>query len=208
MNSIANFDVFLDANMIIYISQFKKYDVATWLNTLYNRIYVHIEVLDELRLAQARDLCTTQIELSNWILFDPENSDILNDDQFEIYNSFLYEVRKDFTDFQLTRPEKRTTDKGDIGILAGCRTLSIAVISTQDGDFEKVINTNNYVVNTEEDESGEDVPIEVHNLEMLLLLCVMNDIATLPQVKKFISVVTTHPKRIIDSLESKLRDTK
>ena len=42
MNSIANFDVFLDANMIIYISQFKKYDVATWLNTLYNRIYVHI----------------------------------------------------------------------------------------------------------------------------------------------------------------------
>ena len=102
MNSIANFDVFLDANMIIYISQFKKYDVATWLNTLYNRIYVHIEVLDELRLAQARDLCTTQIELSNWILFDPENSDILNDDQFEIYNSFLYEVRKDFTDFQLT----------------------------------------------------------------------------------------------------------
>ena len=207
MNSTENSDVFLDSNMIIYISNFKKYDVVTWLNALYNKVYVHTQVLDELLYSELKDFCNKQIELGNWILFNPEDETILNDIQFEIYNSLYSEVRRDFTKYQLTRDEKQTTDRADVGILAGCRTLSIAVISTQDGDFKKVITTNNYVVNVEEDESGEDVLIEVHDLEKLGFLCIINDIATFPQVKRFISVsVPLLKRKIIASLESNLKE--
>lgn len=205
-DSAESLNVFLDSNMIIYISQFKKYDVVTWVNSLYNKIYVHVDVLDELILSEPRDLCTKQIEQSNWILFNPENSDILNDDQFEIYNSFYSEIRFDFKNFQLSRDIKQTTDKGDIAILAGCRTLSIAVVSTQDGDFEKVIRDNNYIVNAKEDESGIDTLIQVHDLEELGLLCIINEITTFSKVKKFISaVMPSSKKRLISNLESKIK---
>lgn len=46
--------VFIDANMIIHAGSFQKTDVFQWLNQLYEEIYIHIEVLNELQVASVR----------------------------------------------------------------------------------------------------------------------------------------------------------
>lgn len=38
---------FIDANILFFISDFRKYAVDEWLEQLYNTIYIHKEVLED-----------------------------------------------------------------------------------------------------------------------------------------------------------------
>ena len=47
--------VFIDANIIIHAASFRQADVFDWLNRLYGRIIIHIEVLEELKISSGRE---------------------------------------------------------------------------------------------------------------------------------------------------------
>ena len=111
---------FIDANILFYINDFRRYAVDEWLEQLYDTIYIHKEVLEELKLGKVKNFYQDKLEHSlQWELFDPEDEDCLTEDQFDIYMEIFNQIRMQFKDFQEEREEKNTTDGGDIAILAG-----------------------------------------------------------------------------------------
>ena len=40
---------FIDTNILIYCAHMKNIDVFTWINELYEKVYVHIDVLAEVK---------------------------------------------------------------------------------------------------------------------------------------------------------------
>ena len=59
--------VFIDANIIIYAESFEKTDVFLWINDLYEDIYIHKTVLDELKLSSTRKKINSFITEKRWI---------------------------------------------------------------------------------------------------------------------------------------------
>jgi len=47
--------VFIDANIIIHTTSFRQVAVLDWLNRLYRRILIHVEVLEELKISSVRE---------------------------------------------------------------------------------------------------------------------------------------------------------
>lgn len=47
--------VFIDANIIIHTTSFRQAAVFDWLNRLYRRILIHVEVLEELKISSVRE---------------------------------------------------------------------------------------------------------------------------------------------------------
>lgn len=89
--------VFIDANIIIHATSFRQADVFDWLNSLYGRILIHIEVLEELKISSVREKVDTLIAEGKWILFDPESEESIETDAlYDLYLVYLREVRLAF----------------------------------------------------------------------------------------------------------------
>lgn len=88
--------VFIDANIIIYAESFKKTDVFLWINNLYEEIYIHKTVLDEVKLSSAREKIDSFINRNRWILFDPEDESSLSDDMYDLYGSYVDYIHESF----------------------------------------------------------------------------------------------------------------
>ncbi|MEY8560179.1 hypothetical protein AALF85_05720 [Jeotgalicoccus halotolerans] len=101
--------VFIDANIIIYADSFGKTDVFEWINNLYEEIYIHKIVLEEVKLSSARKKIEGFITEKRWLLFDPEDEKALTDNQYDLYEAYLDDVYESFrqldakkiTDFKL-----------------------------------------------------------------------------------------------------------
>ncbi|MDT3425206.1 putative nucleic acid-binding protein [Paenibacillus forsythiae] len=66
--------VFIDANIINFAVTYRKSDVLNWLEELYDTIYIHSEVLDELLIESNKQIVRERIENGKWTLFDPYGS--------------------------------------------------------------------------------------------------------------------------------------
>lgn len=78
--------VFIDTNIIQLAAVYKKSDVIGWINQLYEDVYIHISVLNELLLN--RSVAEKQIHEQRWQLFDPDDVQSLSHDEFEIYRYY------------------------------------------------------------------------------------------------------------------------
>lgn len=72
--------VFIDANMINYAAAYQRDDVFLWMNDLYEEIYVHRAVWDELLVSSVRTKIDAMLTQEKWKLFDPEDEQVLSDD--------------------------------------------------------------------------------------------------------------------------------
>lgn len=79
-----NGKVFVDANIIIHAATFKSADVFSWINSLYEDIYIHQEVLDELLVSDVRNRVKSYIDQGKWKLFDPDDEKALTEDDYAI----------------------------------------------------------------------------------------------------------------------------
>lgn len=179
---------FIDANILIYIVEYKKDAVDKWFEQLYDFIYIHKDVLDELRTKGVRDFFQTKITDSDqWILFDPEDERSLTEEDYNLYEGFYNETRKQFGVYQEGRDYKSTTDKGDIAILAGCLFMEIPLITSQDSDYKTVIDKFNLKVSYGI-ESIPDEKIKVHDLLELGNKLIGKRICKRSDYRKFVKV--------------------
>ncbi|MBM7710041.1 PIN domain-containing protein [Enterococcus lemanii] len=176
---------FIDANILFYMNDFRKYAVDEWLEQLYDTIYIHKEVLEELKLENVKKFYQDKLENSRkWELFNPEDEDCLTEDQYDIYMEIFNQIRIQFKEFQEEREEKNTTDSGDIAILAGCQLLEIPLITSQDSDFEKVIDKYDLKISHGIEELPDE-SIKVHDILKLGNQLIERNICTRSQYKKF-----------------------
>jgi predicted nucleic acid-binding protein len=65
-----NGKVFVDANILIHAATFRSADVFSWIDSLYDDIYIHQEVLDELLISDVRKKVQGYIDEGKWKLFN------------------------------------------------------------------------------------------------------------------------------------------
>ncbi len=187
--------VFIDANIIIHATSFRQADVFDWLNCLYGRIIIHIEVLEELKISSVREKVEVLIAEGKWTLFDPESEvSIETDALYDLYLVYLQEVRVAFEQLDEKkiregRPLKNTSDLGEIHSLAAARLLSAELICSDDADIREVITDADLRVINYED---EEVLIRQHTLIDFCMNLQRHDIVKRSMVRKFFKSIRPH----------------
>lgn len=187
--------VFIDANIIIHAASFRQADVFDWLNRLYGRIIIHIEVLEELKISSVREKVEMLIAEGKWTLFNPESEvSIETDALYELYLVYLQEVRVVFEQLDEKkiregRPLKHTNDLGEIHSLAAARLLSAELICSDDADIREVITDADLRVINYED---KEVLIRQHTLIDFCMHLQRHDIVKRSMVRKFFKSIRPH----------------
>lgn len=136
--------VFVDANILIHAATFKSADVFSWIDSLYEEVYIHQVVLNELLISDVKDRVRSYIDLEKWSLFDPDDDGALTENSYVIYESYLKDVHQAFSKLNEKkvregRTLKYTNDLGEIHSLAAALLLGASIICSNDYDIREVI---------------------------------------------------------------------
>ncbi len=199
--------VFIDANIIIHAASFRQADVFDWLNRLYERILVHVEVLEELKISSVREKVDVLIAEGRWTLFNPESEvSIETDALYDLYLVYLQEVRMAFEQLDEKkiregRPLKHTSDLGEIHSLAAARLLSADLICSDDADIREVITDADLRVINEDE---EEVLIRQHTLIDFCMNLKRHDIVKRSTVRKFFKSIRPRDLNQFDEQMNKM----
>lgn len=160
--------VFIDANIIIHAESFQKADVFSWLHDLYEEIYIHETVLNELRISSVRMKVETFIAENKWILFDPANENTVPDETYELYESFVKDMHDAFHQLNEKKAKekrylKNTNDLGEIHSMAAAMLISANIICSNDLEIREVIDDSQIFIIMNEDE--DSILLEQDTLE-------------------------------------------
>lgn len=196
--------VFIDANIIIYAESFEKTDVFLWINDLYEDIYIHKTVLDELKLSSTRKKINGFITEKRWILFDPEDEETLSDALYDLYDAYVDNIHESFRQLNAkkiveSRELKYTNDLGEIHSLAAAVLLNAGIICSNDLDIREVIEDSEILITA--DDETESVLITQDTLEDFCFYVIVYEIAKRRIARTFFK--TIHPDRV-DVLDQRL----
>ncbi|MBO2946122.1 hypothetical protein JJQ72_19275 [Paenibacillus sp. F411] len=200
-----NGKVFVDANILIHAATFKSADVFSWIDSLYEDIYIHQEVLDELLISDVRKKVQSYIDQGKWKLFDPDDEEALTEDDYAIYESYLTDMHKAFSDLNEKkikegRPQKNTNDLGEIHSLAAVILLGASIICSNDYDIQEVIqDTPIYATNGK---ALTNTLIEQDTLVDLCYQTIKEGIERPRVVRKYLSVVASDKVSDLEKLLS------
>jgi len=189
---------FIDANIIIHANVFERADVFQWINDLYEEIYIHIEVLNELKVPSVKNKVQKFIESGQWKLFDPEEETCITTDAlYDLYLEYVRDIQEAFRRLDEKkvsqgRPLKNTNDLGEMHSLAAAMLLSASIICSNDLDIREVIADTPICITIKEEE--ESMLMQQDTLEDLCCFFVSHEIAERSIVRKFLKAM--HPERV------------
>lgn len=197
--------VFIDANILIYAHSYKHTDVFEWINSLYEEIYIHKMVLDELILGPVRQKVESFIEAQKWILFDPDDETTLSEDMFSIYDAYVRDIQRAFRKLDEKkqhegRPLKNTSDLGEMHCLAAAMLLSANIICSNDYDIREIIVDTPLMITLNEEE--DSVLIQQDTLEDFCYYVIVYEIGKRKTVRKFFKLI--QPDRL-DQLDKRIQ---
>lgn len=189
--------VFIDANIIIHAESFHKTDVFLWIHKLYEDIYIHKTVLNELELPSVREKINGFIAEGKWILFDPEDEEVVTDGMYDLYESYVDDMRDAFRQLdekKITeeRTPKNTNDLGEIHSLAAAVMLSAGIICSNDLDIREVIEDSEIFITA--DDEKESALIIQDTLEDFCFYVIISEVAERKITRQFFKAM--QPNRI------------
>lgn len=191
--------VFIDANIIIHAGSFQKADGFQWINQLYEKIYIHIEVVKELQVPSIRKKAEEFVASGQWILFDPQEETLIpTEDLYDLYVIYLAEMREAFHQLDVKKETegrrlKNTNDLGEIHSLAAAMLVSAGLICSNDFDIREVIEDTPIYVTVEEEE--ESILMKQDTLEDFCYFVISHEIAERSTVRKFFKAI--QPQNIV-----------
>lgn len=199
--------VLIDTNIIIYATKYQKNDVFQWIESLYEEIYIHKIVLDELLSSTARTNAERKVNAGKWILFDPDDEETLSDEMYDIYEGFLSDVKQAFVELDEKkiregRPLKNTSDLGEMHSLAAAMILGASIIFSNDYDVLEVIHDSHLCITL--DESKASVLLEHDSLIDFCYYLVFFKIELKSPVRKFLKHFEEDK---VDAFENKLKES-
>lgn len=199
--------VFIDSNIIFYATKYQKKDVFQWVESLYEEIYIHKIVLEELVTSTARANAESKINEGKWVLFDPDDEATLSDEMYDIYEGYLSDVKQAFADLDEKkiregRRLKNTNDLGEMHSLAAAMLLGASIIFSNDYDVLEVIQDAQLCITLDETEAS--VLIEHDSLVDFCYYLVLYKHESKNPVKKFLKYVEEDK---VDVFESKLKES-
>lgn len=183
---------FIDANILQTAALYEKSDVYDWIDALYDTIYIHISVFQECLHSQVRRKIEDRLQSSRWILFDPDQSEELTDEQYVIYEQYRQFIGNGFRRLSARKraegkEAKLTRNVGEIDSLAAALLLSVDYICSNDYEIREVIESEQLQIAPEEDESPRSIIQDT--FEDVCLKAVWEGIASRKEVRKFYSFV-------------------
>lgn len=185
--------VFIDSNILFYAACFQKENIFGWITALYEKVYIHQEVLNELLDGKARNLVQELLDSGIWVLFDPENEDCLSDEEYEIYLQYLDDVQQGFRNLDhkkrsMGRRIKGTKDIGEMHIIAAALMTSSNLICSNDYDIAEVISDEEFKISFGGDEEQKSELIIQDTLEDFCYYVVLNGIAIRKNSRNFFKI--------------------
>lgn len=199
--------VFIDANMIINASKFRKSDVFSWINQLYEEIYVHIEVIAEVLEPIQQASLQEQILKNNWNKFDPSLLSVSELGLYElevgrIANAFEVDTERRMA---INPTYKSKSNMGEIHSLAAAMMIGANIINSNDFSIKKVIQEEDLRIQVGSDINAPMELIEQDTLEDFCVYCVQLGIGSGSNVRSFIrSVYEKEHTNRIESFNNRL----
>jgi len=136
-----NMRTFIDTNMLIFAGDYQKDNVFDWIGSLYNDVWIHIDVLNELLIGRGR--VEKEIQSRNWHIFDPSS---LSECEQELYDRHFDGIQEAFQRMRVAQgpAAKHTPDIGEKATLAVCILQDAQMICSNDSDISEVIIRENY----------------------------------------------------------------
>ncbi|SOC21723.1 hypothetical protein SAMN05880501_11350 [Ureibacillus xyleni] len=191
--------VFIDANVLIHATSYRSADIFQWIDLLYEEVYIHQMVLEELKITDVRKKVEDYIQQGKWHLFDPDDEKTLSDNLFDIYEGYVRDIRYAFADLNQKkinegRPLKNASDLGEMHSLAATMLLGASIICSNDYDIREVIEDTPILVTL--DEEKESVLVEQDTLVDFCFFVITYDIANQSVARKFLKAI--QPNKIIE----------
>lgn len=195
--------VFIDTNIIKHAADFHSNNVFQWICDLYELIYVHQDVYEELLLGSLKNYVDQLIENNGWILFNPDNEQTLSNNEYAIYDSLHQDVISAFERLDMKKESegriiKGTKNYGEISSITACLFLGANLICSNDQDIREVIKDEHYVVVDEENDS--EIMIIQDTLSDLCYYCVEQGIASKKEAKKFFKASLAGDNKLSEKL--------
>lgn len=192
--------VLIDSNILIIASDYKLINVFQLIDALYDEVYIHKIVYDELLLSEVKQNVDAKLR-DDWELFDPDDEDTLSDDMYEIYNQYFAYVKQGFANLDekktsLGLPLKHTNDLGEMHSLAAAMLLGASIIFSNDYDISEVIKDSQLSITVDEAKESELI---VH--DTLVDFCVHlidYEIETESKVRKFLKAIQPLKVPVLD----------
>ncbi|MDM5246124.1 hypothetical protein [Lysinibacillus sp. G4S2] len=183
--------VLIDSNILIFATEYKIINVFQLIDALYDEVYIHKMVYDELLLNEVKQNVDAKLK-DGWILFDPDDEVTLSDDIYEIYNRYLVDVKQGFDDQNEKkkregRPLKHTNDLGEMHCLAAAMLLGASIIFSNDYDIREIIQDSKLCITV--DEAEESVLIQHDTLLDFCCYLVVFEIETKSNVREFLKAI-------------------
>ncbi|MGN7410610.1 hypothetical protein [Sporosarcina sp. SAFN-010] len=176
---------FIDANIIFYIEQLKsKDDFLTIIEQVYESVYIHEEVYQELSIA-GQKFVDEKCQANKWVLFEPLQ---VFKDTYEDYRLMLSEVQSTLIEVDTRRGKAGSAGTGEIASLAAAYLLNAGFICSNDYSIEEVIQEVPLHIFIDGDDSQEPVLITHHNLLDFCKLVVEGGVLPRKTVRKFFQI--------------------
>lgn len=195
--------VFVDTNILFHADAYELDNVFEWIDQLYEEVYIHQMVLDEMLRPSTRQKVQHYIDSGLWFLFNPDDENCLSDDLYAIYESYVSEMKQAFR--QLNEKKKAqgrrlkgTNDLGEIHCLAAALLLSATIICSNDGDIQEIIDDNQLEVASKDEDFN--VRIIQDTLKDFCFYTYRNDIASESKVRKFMKAFQKDKLHELDAL--------
>ncbi|PIJ98076.1 hypothetical protein [Lysinibacillus sphaericus] len=192
--------VFIDSNILILATDYKLINVFDLIDSLYEDVYVHKIVYDELLIKEVQKNVDHKLE-NGWTLFDPDDETTLSDDMYDIYESYLGDVKQSFFDLDEKkikegRPLKHTNDLGEMHSLAAAMLLGASIVFSNDLDIIEVIHDSMLCISLDEEE--DSVLIQHDSLIDFCYYLIIFEIESQANVRKLLKVNHRHRLNELD----------
>ncbi len=182
--------VFIDSNMIIFAADFQQANVFEWINELYQNVYIHKEVYNELLFPSVKNTIDGLIAGGKWSLFDPKSATSLSPIEQEIYQQRLTDVKDAFHRMNLQRiaagkRPKTVSNLGEIATIAACLMINAGIICSNDFDIRTVVVMEDYRISLED----KDELISQDSAEDFCVYCVQQNVVSRKLVRNFYKTI-------------------
>ncbi|OCS92668.1 PIN domain-containing protein [Caryophanon latum] len=200
--------VFVDTNILLQADWYQHDSIFEWIDALYEEVYIHQMVLDELLSVSARNKVTQYIDDGRWHLFNPDDENCLSDDLYDIYEGYVHQMKQAFRQLDQKKMEqgrrlKGTNDLGEIHCLAAALLISAAIICSNDGDIQEVIDDNELEV-ASEDETENRKLVQDTLKDFCYYIC-LHKIAPESKVRKLLKAFQKEKIQELDALLNTIR---
>ena len=197
--------VFVDANILVYADAYQADDVFHWIHQLYDQVYIHKMVLDELLQSRVRQKVQSYLDSNQWHLFDPDDENHLCNELYEIYEVYVQQItaafrKLDFKKQTTGRRLKGTNDLGEIHCLSAALLLNATIICSNDLDIQEVIDDNQLVILSLDEQ--KNIPLTQDTLTDFCFHVCRYRIASATKVRKLIKTFQKERLATLDLLLS------